>query len=129
MPLSAAPRIAIVDDDDSLRLALIGLLRSLGFQGQGYGSAEDFLADDGAGCDCLLTDYRMPGASGLDLLRRLRESGSDMPVILMSAQTEAGLRERALADGALCMLAKPFEAEQLIHCLGRALPDHAVGLD
>lgn len=130
MPPSAAPRIAIVDDDESLRLALLGLLRSLGYRGHGYGSAEDFLADPvGADCDCVLTDYHMPGASGLELLRRLRAAGSRTPVILMSAQTEAGLRERALAGGALCMLAKPFEAEQLIHCLGRALPDHAVGLD
>ncbi|WP_439638626.1 response regulator transcription factor [Nevskia sp.] len=128
MPPSVVPCIAIVDDDDSLRLSLQGLIRSLGFREQGYTSAEEFLADANA-CDCLLTDYRMPGASGLDLVRRLRDAGRDTPVILMTAQTEAGLRERALACGALCMLAKPFEARQLIRCLNQALPDHAVAPD
>lgn len=123
MPPDPAPLIAIVDDDDSLREALLGLLRSLGFRGRGYGSSEDFLAEARSpACDCLLTDHHLPGLSGLDLLQRLRAAGQSTPVILMTARSEAGLRERALADGALCLLIKPFAEAQLLHCLHRALP-------
>lgn len=120
MSPAAAPLIAIIDDDASLRLALAGLLRSLGYQGRGYGSAEDYLAA-GSGGDCILTDFHMPGLSGLELMQQLRRQGCPTPVILMTARTEPGIRERALAEGAVCVLAKPFEAQQLIHCLERAL--------
>lgn len=125
MPAAIALRIAVVDDDPSLRQALLGLLRSLGFRGRGYGNAEEFLAS-GIESDCLLTDYHMPGASGLDLLRRLRDSGDEMPAILMSGHDETGLRERAIANGARCLLAKPFTEEQLMDCLREALPGLAL---
>ncbi|MDP3859775.1 MAG: response regulator [Stagnimonas sp.] len=120
MSQAAAPLIAVIDDDESLRLALAGLLRSLGYKGRGYGSAEDYLAA-ATGSDCILTDFHMPGLSGLELMQQLRRDGCRTPVILMTARTEAGIRERALAEGAICVLAKPFEAEQLIRCLERAL--------
>lgn len=130
MPPDPAPLIAIVDDDESLRAALLGLLRSLGFRGRSYGSSEEFLADGAAApCDCLLTDYHLPGLSGLELLRRLQSEGSPMPVIVMSGRNETGLRERVFAAGGLCLLTKPFTESQLLHCLGRALPGRGVDLD
>lgn len=124
--MAATPRIAIIDDDQSLHLALVSLVRSLGYEGRGYASADEFSAAYGErDSTCIVTDYHMPGTSGLELLRRLRAAGSSTPVIMMTARTEAGLRERALAGGALCLLAKPFEEAHFIRCLQRALPGMA----
>jgi FixJ family two-component response regulator len=122
------PRIAVVDDDVAFRQALLGLLRSLGLEGKGYGNAEEFLTG-GAACDCLITDYHMPGLSGLDLLRQLRAGGWRTPVVLISAHTEPGLLDRFAASGACCVLAKPFSEAQLLHCLRTALPARLAELD
>jgi FixJ family two-component response regulator len=118
----AEPLISIVDDDDSLRTALVGLVRSLGYDARGYGSAEAFLADAKARSSaCVVTDIQMPGMSGVDLKERLDRDGSTAPVIMITARTEPGLRERATASGAVCVLQKPFAAEALIACLEKAL--------
>jgi FixJ family two-component response regulator len=81
--------IAVIDDDESFRIALVGLLRSLGYEAEGFASAVEFINSGGEGsCDCIITDFKMPGMSGLDLLqllnarystlaaRRCRSSGS-----------------------------------------------------
>jgi FixJ family two-component response regulator len=118
----AAPLISIIDDDDSLRSALAGLVRSLGYRASDFASAEDFLdarcADD---CACIVTDIQMPGLSGVELKQRLTADGCPAPVIMITARTEPGLREKAFAAGAVCVLQKPFAAEALIECLERAL--------
>jgi len=118
----ARPLIAIVEDDESLRPALLGLVRSLGYQGEGFDSAEAFLA---AGAQyraaCLVTDLQLPGIGGLELKAHLDEAGCALPVIAITARTEAALDARALAAGALCLLRKPFEADALIVCIARAL--------
>jgi len=122
MGVSQQPLISIIDDDDSLRTALVGLVRSLGYRALGFANAESFLADDLAGgSDCIVTDIQMPGLSGIELKEQLAREGRAAPVIMITARTEAGLRERAFASGALCVLKKPFAAEALIDCLGRAL--------
>jgi FixJ family two-component response regulator len=114
--------ISIVDDDDSFRVALVGLVRSLGWRAAGFSSAEAFLAADEAGASaCVITDVHMPGLSGIELAQRLRQEGCDMPVILVTARTELSLHEKASACGALCVLKKPFGAEALIDGLARAL--------
>ena len=70
--LSPKPLISIVDDDESLRQALVGLVRSLGYRAQGYASADAFLAcPDAAASDCIVTDIQMPGLSGIELKPRL----------------------------------------------------------
>jgi FixJ family two-component response regulator len=100
----------------------VGLVRSLGHQASGFASAEDFLAADQAGRSAaIVTDIQMPGLSGIELKERLSASGCAAPVIMITARSEAGLQERALASGALCVLKKPFAAEALIECLERAL--------
>lgn len=114
--------ISIIDDDASLREALTGLVRSLGHRATGFACAEDFLAAGAAPeSACIVTDIQMPGLSGIDLKHQLIRAGVSAPVIMITARTEAGLRERALASGALCVLQKPFEADALIACLDRAL--------
>lgn len=114
--------ISIIDDDDSLRSALVGLVRSLGYRAHGFANAEDFLAtDQAAHSAAIVTDIQMPGLSGIELKQRLSEQGCTSPVIMITARAEPGLQERAFASGALCVLKKPFAAEALIECLERAL--------
>ncbi len=114
--------VSIIDDDDSLRSALVGLVRSLGYRAIGFANAEAFLASDSAGQSAaIVTDIQMPGLSGIELQERLAAQDCASPVIMITARSEPGLRERALASGAICVLQKPFAAEALIECLERAL--------
>lgn len=114
--------ISIIDDDDSLRAALMGLVRSLGYRASGFANAEDFLAADQADeSAAIVTDIQMPGLSGIELKEWLTSQGCAAPVIMITGRAEPGLRERAFASGALCVLKKPFAAEALIDCLERAL--------
>ena len=122
--LSAQPLIAIIDDDASLRLALAGLVRSLGYRARDHASAEDFLAanDDPA---CIVTDIQMPGLSGIELKDRLTETGRETPVIMITARDDEALHARARAAGAFCLLRKPFTGDALIECLEKALAGQA----
>ena len=114
--------ISVIDDDESFRLALVGALRSLGYRTQGFASAEEFIAGGGEGSsDCIITDVHMPGMSGLDLIRQLAARGSTLPVILITGRSEPGLEIKAAANGAVCLLRKPFEMDALADCLERAL--------
>ena len=114
--------ISIIDDDDSLRTALAGLVRSLGYRARAFASAEDFLAAGAAPLSaCIVSDIHMPGLSGIELKQRLAQAGCVVPMIMITARSEAGLAERAIASGAFCLLQKPFAAEALIDCLDKAL--------
>lgn len=118
--------ISIVDDDDSLRAALVGLVRSLGYGALGFANAEDFLSGGAAArSDAIVTDIQMPGLSGIGLKERLTADGCMAPVIMITARTEPELQARAFASGALCVLKKPFAADALIDCLTRALAQNA----
>jgi FixJ family two-component response regulator len=114
--------IAVIDDDESFRLALIAFLGSLGYGARGFACAEEFLAGDGQGIsDCVITDLHMPGMSGLDLIRKLTVQASTLPVIMVTGRPEVGLEAKATAGGAVCLLRKPFETDVLIGCLEKAL--------
>ncbi|MDX2236186.1 MAG: response regulator [Hyphomonadaceae bacterium] len=114
--------VSIIDDDASMRAALVGLVRALGYRVRGFANAEDFLAAGGAGDSrAIVTDIQMPGLSGVELAERLAAEGCAAPIIMITARVESGLHERALASGAFCVLKKPFLAEALIDCLERAL--------
>jgi FixJ family two-component response regulator len=114
------PRITIIDDDDSLRAALVGLVRSLGYNAREFASAEDFLAALPAS-DCIVTDIQMPGLSGIDLKNELVRNGDATPVIMITARGDAGIEQRARASGASCFLKKPFETSDLVSCIESAL--------
>jgi FixJ family two-component response regulator len=117
-------QVGVIDDDDPFRIALVDLLNSLGYGARGYASADEFVAADGETlCDCVVTDIHMPGMSGIDLKLQLSARGSKLPVIMITARSDAGLESRALASGAVCLLRKPFESAALTHCLERALKD------
>jgi FixJ family two-component response regulator len=114
--------ISIIDDDESFRTALVGLLRSLGYEAQGFTSAVEFINSGEEGsCDCIITDFCMPKMSGLDLIQLLTARGSTVPVIMVTGRPESGLEAKAAAGGAVCLLMKPFEDDALIGYLERAL--------
>jgi FixJ family two-component response regulator len=118
----SAPQVSIIDDDESLRMALVGLVRSLGYDGQGFASAEEFLKSGSAKrFACVITDIQMPGMSGIDLKLHLAARKCPLPVIMITARPDPSLEEKALAAGAVGFLRKPFEANALIECLEKAL--------
>ena len=112
--------ISVIDDDESFRTALVGLLRSLGYEAQGFTSAVEFINSGEEGsCDCIITDFCMPKMSGLDFIQLLTARGSTVPVIMVTGQP--GLEARAIAGGAVCLLMKPFKTDALIGYLEVAL--------
>ena len=118
--VQAERAISIIEDDESLRQALVGLLRSMAHEAHGYGSAEEFLAADQDDLDCVITDIQLPGMNGIEMMRRLRERGDAVPVIVVTARDEKRWQAEARAGGALCLLRKPFETQDLLDCLDRA---------
>jgi len=114
--------IAVIDDDQSFRVALVESLSSLGYGADGYASAEDYIGSTGGkSFDCVVTDIHMPGMSGLDLMKRLAAGGSTTPVVLITARSDTNLEARAAAAGAACLLRKPFEINDLIECIEGAV--------
>jgi FixJ family two-component response regulator len=116
------PLVAVIDDDEPFRAALLESLDSLGYGVRGFASAEEFVANDGEkSCDCVITDIHMPGMSGFDLKRLLVSRDAKVPVIMITARPEPGLEAKAAAAGVVCLLRKPFESSALTGCLDRAL--------
>ena len=116
------PLIAVIDDDESFRIALADSLSSLGYDAQAFASAEDFIAEGGEGSyDCIITDIHMTGMNGFDLRRLLASRGSKIPVIMITARAEAGLEAKAMAGGAVALLRKPFQSDALTDCVEKAL--------
>jgi FixJ family two-component response regulator len=106
--------IAVVDDDQSVRMALASLLRSAGFTALLFASAEEFLTGGNGPIACLILDLRMPGMDGLQLQEHLRAEGRLVPTIFLTAHSQDPARARALAAGALAFLPKPFDADVLL---------------
>ena len=120
--LSDEALIAIVDDDESVRVAMGGMVESFGYTPATFESADDFLNSDQLhGASCLILDVQMDGISGLELHARLVASGHRIPTIFMTAFPEGRIRERALRAGAVCFLAKPFGRDDLLGCIQNAL--------
>ena len=115
-------RIAVVDDDESVREALSGLLRSAGFGAATYASAEEFLRSGGLEeTECLILDVRMPGIGGVELRRYLELAGHETPVIFITAHGDDSTRAQALGANVVDFLTKPFSDEALLEAIGRAL--------
>ena len=120
--MPAGPLIAVIDDDESMRSAVVALARSSGYDARGFASAEAFLACGAVqSFACIVTDIQMPGMSGIELRQQLAASQCSVPVIMITARHDPGLEERAMASGAVCFLRKPFAADILIRCIERAL--------
>ena len=116
------PLISVVDDDESVRESLSGLIRSVGFGVMVFASAEEFLSSNRLlDTDCLILDVRMPGMNGLELQRRLATSHMSIPVIFITAHGDEEARVRALNGGAVEYLLKPFSEEALLSAIDAAL--------
>jgi len=114
--------VAIVDDDDSMRSALQGLLKAVGLPAQAFASAEEFLeSGQQHQTGCLIADIRMPGISGLELQAKLNAGHCRIPTIFITAHGDAQMRMRALRAGAVEFLAKPFDDEALLESVRAAL--------
>jgi len=114
------PHIAVVDDDDDVRIAMHALLRSYGWRVSLYDGARQLLAAGLGGIDCVLSDVQMPGMDGLELLARLHAAPTPPPCILMTAFPDEQVRKRAMAGGATCFLSKPVDDERLAECVRTA---------
>lgn len=115
--------VAVVDDDKSLRNALVSLLQASDYQATGFENAEAFLGSITADtADCLITDIHMSGMTGIELNRAMARRRGPMPVIIMTALQEKATLDDALASGPVCLLMKPFEGERLLDCLDRVFP-------
>jgi len=116
------PLVSVVDDDESVRESLPDLLRELRYSVRAFSSAEEFLASDCVGkTRCLILDIAMPGMTGLDLQQALTDRGLEIPIIFITAQTDETVRPRALEQGAVDCLFKPFSDTALIEALKAAL--------
>lgn len=114
--------VAIVDDDDSMRSALLGLLKVLGLEARAFASGEEFLeSGQQHQTACLITDIRMPGMSGLELQAKLNAERCKIPTIFITAHGDAKMRMQALRAGAVEFLAKPFDDEALLTSVQAAL--------
>jgi FixJ family two-component response regulator len=116
--------VAIVDDDLSIQRALKDLMESAELLARGFGSAEEFLeSKHRSEIACLVADVRMPGMSGLELQARLKLEGVRIPVIFITAHSDAKLKMEAMNAGAVDFLSKPFDDEVLLDKVRTALGD------
>lgn len=120
---SHEPRlVAIVDDDDSIRSALQGLMKEAELPAVAFASAEEFLeSGKQRQTACLIADIRMPGMSGLELQARLNIQRQRIPIIFITAHGDEDMRLQALRAGAVEFLAKPFDDEVLLDSVRAAL--------
>ncbi|HEV3332150.1 MAG TPA: response regulator [Bryobacteraceae bacterium] len=115
-------KIAVVDDDESVRESLLGLVESVGYDAAPFRSAEEFLnwkrSDEFA---CLILDIRLPGMSGLELYCQLITKDERVPAVFITAHTDRAVQSRALAKGASAFLLKPFKPEALLDAVRTAV--------
>jgi FixJ family two-component response regulator len=121
----ARPRIAIVDDEASVRVALERLLRLAEYQVVGFGSGEAFLASIAdTAPDCAVVDIHMPGLGGLAIRSRLAVTHVDLPVVFITASDDPSLDVEARAAGGEQLLRKPFAGDELLRAIAAALNAH-----
>lgn len=114
--------VHVIDDDDAIRAALGNLLKSEDIEGRFYPSAEEFLVDvSSEEYGCVLTDVRMPGVSGLELIEKMKERSIYMPIVMMTGYSEVDVAVRAMKDGVMDYIEKPFESENLVNVVRNCL--------
>jgi FixJ family two-component response regulator len=115
------PLIVVVDDDASLRHALVFLLESAGWRAISYASAEEFLAEGDKLAGCLILDVRMPRMSGLELQRTLNERKITLPVIFLTGHADVTIAVQAMKFGACDFIEKPFKDQTLLDAVSQAV--------
>jgi FixJ family two-component response regulator len=117
------PTIFVVDDDPSVGKGLGRLLRSMGYQVETFGSAEEFLqnASDCSGPACLVLDVKMPGLNGLDLQDQLKQMEYAMPIVFITGHGDIPMSVKAMKTGAIDFLTKPFDERDFLKAVQEAL--------
>lgn len=114
--------IAIVDDDDSIRAALLGMMKAVDLPALAFSSAEEFLSSgEQWNTACLIADIRLGGMSGIELQARLNSDHFRIPIIFITAHGDEKVRMQALRGGAVEFLTKPFDDETLLTSVRAAL--------
>src|SRR6202046_2807318 len=124
MPLQTSERaiVHIVDDDASLREALVDLFDTVGLGAQTYAAARDFLAASPADkLGCIVIDIRLPDMSGLDFQLKLTQTGFHLPVVMMTGHGDIPMSVRAMKRGAVDFLAKPFHDQDMLDAVMAAI--------
>lgn len=123
---NSPPLIAVVDDEESVRLALARMLRASSFDVSIYRSGEEFLESlKTVVPDCAVLDFQMPGLTGRDVQRAISVAKLSLPLIIVTAHDQPSLREKVLADGAVAYFTKPLRRDTLIAALQQALQQPA----
>ncbi|MBP9146876.1 MAG: response regulator [Thermoanaerobaculia bacterium] len=114
-------KVLVVEDDASLREAIERLLGAAGIESKMYPSAEELLANGAAAtAACIVSDWKLPAANGLEMLDAIHARGWQPPLILITAHDGPGLREEAARHGVAAFLAKPFRGTALIDAIRSA---------
>jgi len=122
MTLAAAPTVFVVDDDDLVRAAIQGMLKSVGLHSETFGTPQEFLRSKRPnGPSCLVLDVRLPGVSGLDFQRELVEAGLRIPIIFITGHGDIPMSVKAMKSGAVEFLTKPFRDQDLLDAIAQAL--------
>ncbi len=119
---AVTPLVHVVDDDDSLRHAVVRLLRSVAIEATGFATAAEFLEQPDPGRPtCVILDVRLPHSSGLDIQQELKVRGRDMPIIFVTGYGTIPMTVRAMKAGAVEFLTKPFGEDDLLDAVRKAL--------
>ena len=119
--MTAELTVYVIDDDEAVRDSTAFLLETADLKVRTYESAETFLAERDRAPGCIITDVRMPGINGLELARRIRDSGSNEPVIVITGHADLSLAIEAMRAGVIDFVEKPFDDEVLLGSIIRVL--------
>jgi FixJ family two-component response regulator len=122
MSSATVPTVFVVDDDDMVRSAIQGMLKSVGLRSETFGTPQEFLRSKRVdGPSCLVLDVRLPGVSGLDFQRELAEAGVRIPIIFITGHGDIPMTVKAMKSGAVEFLTKPFRDQDLLDAIHQAL--------
>jgi FixJ family two-component response regulator len=122
MTPASTPTVFVVDDDDLVRAAIQGMLKSVGLRSETFGTAQEFLGSKRPdGPSCLVLDVRLPGVSGLDFQRELADAGIRIPIIFITGHGDIPMTVKAMKSGAVEFLTKPFRDQDLLDAIHQAL--------
>src|SRR6202142_4254448 len=122
MTPAGAPTVFVVDDDDLVRAAIQGMLKSVGLRSETFGTPQEFLRSKRPdGPSCLILDVRLPGISGLDFQRELADAGIRIPIIFITGHGDIPMTVKAMKSGAVEFLTKPFRDQDLLDAIHQAL--------
>jgi len=117
-----SPTVFVIDDDDLVRAAIQGMLKSVGLRSETFGAAQEFLRSKRPdGPSCLVLDVRLPGVNGLDFQHELTEAGIRIPIIFITGHGDIPMSVKAMKSGAVEFLTKPFRDQDLLDAIHQAL--------